>query len=73
MWKWSTYTSAVVRAVGLALRERRILNASLDGEQIMLHKNVNVGVAVNSPRGLVMVTLAGADERPLLELDKELR
>ena len=68
-----TYTSAVVKAAGLALRERRILNASLDGEQIVLHKNVNVGVAVDSPRGLVIVTIAGADERPLLELDKQLR
>ncbi len=68
-----TYTCAVVKATGMALPEHRLLNASLQGDQILLHKKIDVGVAVDSPRGMVMVTIPGADARPLTEIDGELR
>ena len=68
-----TYTSAVVKAAGLALREHRLLNATLEGDQILLHQEIDVGVAVDSPQGMVMVSIAAADTRPLTDLDGELR
>ena len=68
-----SYTSAVVKTAAMALREHRILNASLEGEQILLHNNVNVGVAVDSPRGLTVVTIAAADEKTLAQTDRVLR
>ena len=68
-----TYTSAVIKAVSLALRDYPILNASLDGNQILLHKMINLGVAVDSSRGMVVVTVAKADKKSLTEVDEELR
>jgi pyruvate dehydrogenase E2 component (dihydrolipoamide acetyltransferase) len=68
-----TYTSVVVKAVGLALPNHRILNASLDGDRILLHRPVNVAVAVDSPAGLIVVTIAGVDGKSLSEVDRDLR
>ena len=68
-----TYTSAVVKAVGMALPEHRLLNAALEGDQIILHQRIDVGVAVDGPQGMVMVSIPGADARPLAEVDQELR
>ncbi|MAF66671.1 MAG: hypothetical protein CMJ84_13555 [Planctomycetes bacterium] len=68
-----TYTSVVVKAVGLALPNHRMLNASLDGDRILLHRPVNVAVAVDSPAGLVVVTIAAVDGKSLSEVDRELR
>ena len=68
-----TYTSVVVKAVGLAMPNHRILNASLEGDKILLHRTVNVGVAVDSPQGLVVVTVAAVDSKSLAEVDRQLR
>lgn len=68
-----TYTSVVIKAISLALRNYRILNASLEGDQILLHKRINVAVAVDSPKGMVVVTIAQADKKSLADVDKELR
>jgi pyruvate/2-oxoglutarate dehydrogenase complex dihydrolipoamide acyltransferase (E2) component len=74
-----TYTSAVVKAVGMALRQHPMLNASLDLDEIVLHKGVHIGVAVDdaavtaSTRGLMVLTIADADGKSLREIDGELR
>ena len=68
-----TYTSAVVKAAGLGLRQHRLLNATLAGDQILLHNAIDIGVAVDSPQGMVIVSVPGADARPLAEVDRELR
>ena len=68
-----TYTSAVVRAAALALQQHRIVNASLEGNDIVLHRRAHVAVAVDAPQGLKLVTVADADRKPLCRLDDELR
>lgn len=68
-----TYTAAVVKATAAALQQYGILNASLQGEEILLHKSINVGVAVDGKHGLTVVTIAGAASRPLADIDAELR
>jgi pyruvate/2-oxoglutarate dehydrogenase complex dihydrolipoamide acyltransferase (E2) component len=68
-----TYTSPVVLAVALALREHSLLNASLDGDEIVLHQRIDIGLAVDTAQGLVVVTVPRADEYSLVELDRELR
>jgi pyruvate/2-oxoglutarate dehydrogenase complex dihydrolipoamide acyltransferase (E2) component len=68
-----TYTSIVVKAVGLALPKHKMLNASLDGDNILLHRPVNVAVAVDSPAGLIVVTIAAVDGKSLSEVDSDLR
>ena len=68
-----TYTAVVVRAAALALREHRGLNASLDGDDILQYQQINIGVAVDGPRGLAVVTMPRADEQPLIDLNQQLR
>ncbi len=68
-----TYTSAVVKAASLGLRKHPILNATLDEEEIVLHKGIHVGVAVDSARGLTVLTIADADQKSLRQIDDELQ
>ena len=68
-----TYTSAVVKATSLALQDHPILNATLDGEVILFHKHIHMGVAVDAPQGLRVVTIASANTKPLRQVDDELR
>ncbi len=64
----------VIRAVALALRQHPLLNASIDEEkeQIVYKQYVNVGVAVDTPRGLVVPVLKGADRMSILHIAREL-
>src|SRR5262249_5457086 len=49
------------RAVVLALRRLPILNTSLEGEEILYHAHVNLGIAVSTDRGLVVPVLHAAE------------
>ena len=68
-----TYSSPVVKAAALALREHGILNASLDGNEIIMHQRIHIGVAMDTPRGLVVATVSDADSKSLSQIDKQLR
>ncbi len=63
-----SYTEMLVKAVALALREHRIINATLDGEQIKVFEDVNVGLAVASEKGLVVPVVRDADTKTLTEV-----
>ena len=68
-----TYTSAVVKAAALALQQHGILNASLENEEIVFHRRIHVGVAVDAAQGLVVVVVSDADAKSLPQIDEELR
>lgn len=63
----------VVKAAALALREFPNLNASLDGERIVRHGQVNIGVAVAVDDGLLTVVVREADRKPLQLISTEVR
>jgi pyruvate dehydrogenase E2 component (dihydrolipoamide acetyltransferase) len=63
----------LVKAAALALHEFPSLNASLDGEQIVRHGEINIGVAVAVDQGLLTVVARQADQKPLRALSTELR
>jgi pyruvate dehydrogenase E2 component (dihydrolipoamide acetyltransferase) len=63
----------LVKAVASALREHRIMNASLDGEQIKVFEDVNVGVAVAAEKGLIVPVIRNADEKSLTEISSVLQ
>jgi pyruvate dehydrogenase E2 component (dihydrolipoamide acetyltransferase) len=65
------YTDLVVKAAARALREHPRLNASLDGDVIRLHEQINVGVAVALDEGLIVPVLRDADRLPLKRLARE--
>jgi pyruvate dehydrogenase E2 component (dihydrolipoamide acetyltransferase) len=65
-----TYLSFIVKAAVNALHEVPIVNASIDGENIVYHKDINVGIAVALDWGLIVPVVKNAGERNLLGLTK---
>jgi len=63
----------IVKAAALALRDFPNLNASLDGDHIVRHGEINVGVAVAVDEGLLTVVCREADRKPLPMLSREIR
>jgi pyruvate dehydrogenase E2 component (dihydrolipoamide acetyltransferase) len=63
----------IVKAVALALREFPNLNASLKGDSLLRHGQVNVGVAVAVPGGLLTVVCQDADQKPLRQISTEVK
>jgi 2-oxoglutarate dehydrogenase E2 component (dihydrolipoamide succinyltransferase) len=61
-----TYTPFVVRAAIDALKAFPIVNASLDGNNVVYHRRVHFGVAVALDWGLIVPVIRNADERNLL-------
>jgi 2-oxoglutarate dehydrogenase E2 component (dihydrolipoamide succinyltransferase) len=65
-----TYLSFIAKAVVDALREVPIVNASVDGESIVYHKDINIGIAVALDRGLIVPVIKHADEKNLIGLSR---
>jgi pyruvate dehydrogenase E2 component (dihydrolipoamide acetyltransferase) len=63
----------IVRAAALALREFPNLNASVDGDEIVRHGEINIGIAVAVEQGLLTVVARQADRKPLRLLSSEVR
>ena len=69
-----TVTAAVVKITALALRRFEKFNAStdMDHDEIIYKDYVNIGVAVDTPRGLLVPVVKNADSKGLLEIAKEI-
>ena len=65
-----TYMSFIIKAVVDALRAVPVVNASIDGDNIVYHKDVNVGIAVALDWGLIVPVIKNADEKNLLGLSR---
>ena len=63
----------IVKAAGLALRQFPNLNASIDGDEIVRHGDINVGIAVAIEGGLLTVVVRGADQKPIAAISEESR
>lgn len=67
------FMSFFVRACTEALKRYPAVNASLDGDDIIYHGYQDIGVAVSSPRGLVVPVLRNVDSMSLAQVEKEIR
>jgi 2-oxoglutarate dehydrogenase E2 component (dihydrolipoamide succinyltransferase) len=65
-----TYLSFILKAAIDALRAIPVVNASVEGENIIYHKQVNVGIAVALDWGLIVPVVKNADEKNLLGLSR---
>ena len=63
----------IVKATALALRKFPKLNASIEGDALTLHGNINIGNAVAVDAGLLTVVSRNADQKPLLQISEEIR
>ncbi|MGH8607335.1 MAG: 2-oxoglutarate dehydrogenase complex dihydrolipoyllysine-residue succinyltransferase [Gammaproteobacteria bacterium] len=67
------FMSFFVKASVEALKRFPLLNASIDGEDILYHDYYDLGIAVSSPRGLVVPVLRNADHKSFAEIEQEIR
>jgi pyruvate dehydrogenase E2 component (dihydrolipoamide acetyltransferase) len=65
-----TYLSFIMKAAVDALRAVPIVNASVDGDSIVYHKEINVGIAVALDWGLIVPVIKHADEKNLVGLSR---
>jgi 2-oxoglutarate dehydrogenase E2 component (dihydrolipoamide succinyltransferase) len=66
------FMSFFVKAVIAALKKHPVLNASLDGSDIVYHGYYDIGIAVSSPRGLVVPIVRDADQLSIAEIEKDI-
>ena len=66
------FMSFFVKACVAALKKYPVLNASVDGNDIVYHGYFDVGIAVGSPRGLVVPIIRNADQMSLAEIEKQI-
>jgi pyruvate dehydrogenase E2 component (dihydrolipoamide acetyltransferase) len=62
----------LIKAVVAALKKYPAFNASLDGDNLVLKKYFHIGIAVDTPDGLVVPVLRDCDQKGLLQLSQEL-
>jgi len=66
------FMSFFVKAAVAALKKYPVLNASVDGNDIVYHGYFDIGIAVGSPRGLVVPILRDADQLSLAQIEKKI-
>lgn len=65
-----TYMAFIAQAVVGALRRFPIVNASLDGDNIVYKRDINIGIAVALESGLIVPVIKNADEKNMLGLSR---
>jgi len=66
-----SYTAIIVKAVAKALTENPLLNSTLDGDNVRIFEDENVGVAAATENGLVVPIIRKTDQKTLKEIDAE--
>src|SRR6185503_12513521 len=67
-----TYLPFIVRASVVALRQFPLLNASLDGNNIVHHNEIHIGIAVALENGLIVPVIRSADEKNILGIQRSI-
>jgi 2-oxoglutarate dehydrogenase E2 component (dihydrolipoamide succinyltransferase) len=66
------FMSFFVKAVVAALKKYPVINASVDGNDIVYHGYFDIGIAVGSPRGLVVPIVRNADQMSFADIEKKI-
>ncbi len=66
------FMSFFVKAAVAALKKYPVVNASVDGNEIVYHGYFDIGIAVGSPRGLVVPILRDADQMSFADIEKKI-
>ena len=67
-----SFTAIIAKAVVDALRAFPVVNASIDGENIVYKKDINLGIAVALEQGLIVPVIRNADEKNLVGLSRSI-
>jgi pyruvate/2-oxoglutarate dehydrogenase complex dihydrolipoamide acyltransferase (E2) component len=66
-----SYTALFAKIACLVLKEFPLMNSSVEGEEIRIWEDINLGMAVNLERGLIVPVVHQAQEKPLVEICRE--
>ena len=66
------FMSLFSKAVCLAMKEFPVINASIDGDELVYHEDVDLSIAVSAPRGLMVPVVRGANRMALHEIESEI-
>jgi 2-oxoglutarate dehydrogenase E2 component (dihydrolipoamide succinyltransferase) len=66
------FMSFFVKAAVAALKKYPVLNASIDGNEVVYHGYFDIGIAVGSPRGLVVPILRNVDQMSIADIEKKI-
>jgi 2-oxoglutarate dehydrogenase E2 component (dihydrolipoamide succinyltransferase) len=66
------FMSFFVKAAVVALKRYPVVNASIDGNDVIYHGYFDIGIAVGSPRGLVVPILRNVDQMSLADIEKQI-
>ena len=67
-----TMVALMVKAVTASLQAMPNFNASLDGDDLVLKRYINIGFAADTPNGLVVPVIKNADQKGILDIAREL-
>ncbi len=69
-----TYMAFIAKSIIIALKEFPLFNSSFDPEksEIIIKKNINLGIAVDTPRGLIVPNIKNTDKLNIIELAQEI-
>lgn len=66
-----TINDIIIKGVGKALEEFKEINVSLDNDRIIYHNDINIGIAVNSPKGLFVPVIKKANTLNISEINEK--
>ncbi|MDR3573041.1 MAG: dihydrolipoamide acetyltransferase family protein [Anaerolineaceae bacterium] len=67
-----TYTAILIKVVALALVEHKLLRTVIDGSTLVTRNEINIGVAVDLPEGLVVPNIKAAHQKSISQITAEL-
>jgi len=68
-----SYTAFLVKAVAIALETHAILNATLSGDIIKIYDDINIGVAIATPDGLVVPVVHNINKKQIIDVNSEIK
>jgi 2-oxoglutarate dehydrogenase E2 component (dihydrolipoamide succinyltransferase) len=68
-----TYTSFIAKVIVDCLRRHKTINASIDGDNVVYHHDVNLGIAVALEHGLIVPVVKGAGDKNILGLSRAIQ
>jgi len=68
-----SYTAFLVKAVALALEKHSILNSTLSEDIIKIYEDINIGVAIATPEGLVVPVVHNTNKKHIIDINNEIK
>ncbi|WDI79573.1 2-oxo acid dehydrogenase subunit E2 [Candidatus Karelsulcia muelleri] len=68
-----SFNDLIVKATALSLKKNQEINSSFNKERIIYHKDINIGIAVYYPEGLIVPVINSVDKKSVIKISQELK